>query len=71
MADLVAILNPEAIFFFGGLANAGELLLDPTRRYMEEYLFPVFRGKVKLLISGLQNKNAAVLGAAALMWKEL
>jgi len=34
-------------------------------------LFPVFRGKVKLLISGLQNKNAAVLGAAALMWKEL
>ncbi|HNT41130.1 MAG TPA: ROK family protein [Tenuifilaceae bacterium] len=71
LADLVAILNPEAIFFFGGLANAGELLLDPTRRYMEEYLFPVFRGKVKLLISGLQNKNAAVLGAAALMWKEL
>lgn len=38
----------------------GDTLLDPTRRYMEEYLFPVFRGKVKLLISGLQNKNAAV-----------
>jgi len=71
LADLVAILNPEAIFFFGGLANAGELLMDPVRRYMEEYMFPVFRGKVKLLLSGLQDKNAAVLGAAALIWEEL
>ncbi|MEW5845515.1 MAG: ROK family protein [Bacteroidota bacterium] len=71
LADITAILNPEAIFFFGGLANAGELLLDPVRRYMEEYMFPVFKGKVKLLISGLQDKNAAVLGAAALIWEEL
>ncbi len=71
LADLVAILNPETIFFFGGLANAGELLLDPTRRNMEEFLFPVFRGKVKLQVSGLQDKNAAVLGAAALIWEEL
>lgn len=71
LADLVAILNPEAIFFFGGLANAGELLFDPTRRHMEEFMFPVFKGKVKLLTSGLQDKNAAVLGAAALMWQEL
>ncbi|MBC7124800.1 MAG: ROK family protein [Bacteroidales bacterium] len=71
LADLVAILNPEAIFFFGGLANAGEMLMDPVRRYIEEYMFPVFKGKVKLLLSGLQNKNAAVLGAAALIWEEL
>ena len=67
----MAILNPEAIFFFGGLANAGELLMDPVRRYMEDYMFPVFKGKVKLLLSGLQDKNAAVLGAAALIWEEL
>ncbi|HDP75092.1 MAG TPA: ROK family protein [Bacteroidales bacterium] len=71
LADLVAILNPEAIFFFGGLTNAGELLMDPVRRYMEEYMFPVFKGKIKLLLSGLQDKNAAVLGAAALIWEEL
>lgn len=71
LADLVATINPEAIFFFGGLANAGDLLMDPVRRYMEEYMFPVFKGKVKLLISGLQDKNAAVLGAAALIWEEL
>lgn len=71
LADLVAILSPEAIIFFGGLANAGELLFDPTRRHMEEYLFPIFRGKIKFLQSGLQDKNAAVLGAAALIWNEI
>jgi glucokinase len=38
---------------------------------MEENLFPIFRNKVKLLPSGLQDENTAVLGAAALIWQEL
>jgi glucokinase len=38
---------------------------------MEAYLFPIYRNKVKLLISGLEGKNAAVLGASALIWSEL
>jgi glucokinase len=71
LADSVAYTSPEAIFLFGGLAQAGELLLDPTRRYLDENLFPIYRGKVKLLLSGLQETNAAVMGAAALVWKEL
>jgi len=71
LADAVATLSPEAIFFFGGLANAGDLILEPTKRHMEENLFPIFRNKIKLLPSGLEGKNAAVLGAAALIWQEL
>ena len=71
LADAVATLSPEAIFFFGGLAKAGDLIIEPTKRYMEEYLFPVFRNKVKILPSGLEGKNAAVLGAAALIWQEI
>ena len=71
LADAVATLSPEAIFFFGGLAKAGDLILEPTKRHMEENLFPIFRNKVKLLPSGLEGKNAAVLGAAALIWQEL
>ena len=41
LANAVAITSPEAVFFFGGLAQAGELLLEPTRRYLEENLLPV------------------------------
>jgi glucokinase len=35
LADAVAHTRPGAIFLFGGLAKAAELLLEPTRRYME------------------------------------
>jgi len=71
LADTVAHLSPEAIILFGGLALAGDLLLKPTKNYMEKFLLPIFRNKVKILPSALPGSNAAVLGAAALIWNEL
>ncbi|HSP88182.1 MAG TPA: ROK family protein, partial [Ignavibacteriaceae bacterium] len=71
LADAVAHTSPEAIILFGGLALAGDLILIPTKKYMEENLFHVFKNKVKILPSGLQNCNAAVLGAGALIWDEI
>lgn len=70
LADAVAHTSPEAIILFGGLANAGDLLLIPTKKYMEEYLFHVFRNKVKIIKSELNEGKSAVLGAAALIWHE-
>lgn len=71
LADLVAITTPEAIFLFGGLAKSKKLILDPCRKSMEENLLSIWKGKVKLLISGLDEENAAILGSSALAWKEL
>lgn len=71
LADVVCILNPQSIFLFGGLSNAGSLIFEPTKRHMEKSLFPFFRNKVKILPSGLNDKSAAVLGAAALIWQKL
>jgi glucokinase len=71
LADSVAHLSPEAIFFFGGLALAGDLLFKPTKRALEEHLFPNFKNKVKLLPSRLAAGDTAVLGAGALIWTEL
>jgi glucokinase len=71
LADSVAHLSPEAIIFFGGLATAGDLLLGPTRRSLEEHLFPIFRDKVKLIPSRLAEENPAILGAGALIWSIL
>jgi len=71
LADAVAITSPEAIILFGGLAAAGELLFEPTRISLDEHLLDIFRGKVRLLPSGLPDGAAAVLGAAALIWREL
>ena len=71
LADAITCTSPEAIFLFGGLAKAGDILIKPTKQYMEENLFPIYRGKIKLLVSNLQETNAAILGASALAWKEL
>ena len=70
LADAVVFTSPEAIILFGGLAGAGEMIFGPTRRAMEANLFPVFKGTVRLLSSGIQG-NAAILGAAALGWEAL
>ena len=70
-ADAVTITSPEAIFLFGGLAKAGDLLLDHIRHYMEENMLFAFKNKVKILPSGLHNKSAAILGASALVWQAI
>lgn len=71
LADAVAHTSPEAIFLAGGLAAAGGLLLEPTRRSLEEGLFGAYRGTVQLRLSSLEAGDSAILGAAALIWSEL
>ena len=71
IANTAVVTSPEAVFLFGGLANAGDLLLVPVRKYFDNYIFPLLQNKVKILLSGIQEDNAAVLGSAALAWKEL
>lgn len=68
LADAVAHTNPEAVFLFGGLALAKELIFEPAKRYMEENMLHIYRGKVRLLPSELSTQNAAVLGASSLIW---
>ena len=71
LSDAIAHTSPEAIFLFGGLAQAGDLIFDPVKKYMEEYLLNIYRDKVKLLPSELPPGDAAILGASALVWNEL
>ena len=69
LADIVAITSPEAIFLFGGLSKAGKFIFEPTQWYMEENMLSMYKNKVKLLPSGIQGKNAAILGSSALIWQ--
>jgi glucokinase len=70
LADVVAHTNPEAIFLFGGLTLAKDLILEPTVRSFEENLLFVYKGKVKLLPSALNTRSSALLGASALAWDQ-
>jgi glucokinase len=82
LANMVAITSPEAIFIYGGLANSGDLIMKPTRRSLDRNILKNFKKKdekgnileeanVKLILSELNNKQGAILGAAALAWKEI
>ena len=69
LANFVMFSSPEAIILFGGVIKAGDLLLKPTRLHMEKNLLPIFRDKVKLIFSELEEADAAILGASALVWE--
>ncbi|CAN5303555.1 ROK family protein [soil metagenome] len=71
LADTVVHTDPQAIFLFGGLAQAGDLIFKPTIHHMEQNLMPLFRGKVKILPSAMQNQAAPILGASSLVWDHL
>ncbi len=70
LADVVAFCDPEAFVIMGGVANAGELLLEPTRRYCIGNLLPAHKGRVCILQSKMKPGEPAVLGAAMLMKKK-
>lgn len=69
LANFVMFSSPEAIILFGGVIKAGDLILNPTREHMEKNLLPIFQNKVKLVFSELQEADAAILGASALVWE--
>lgn len=69
LANMIAITSPTHIFLYGGLAKAGDLLLNPVKTYLDKFILRNYKGKVEVKLSGLPE-NAAVLGAATLGWKE-
>ncbi len=71
LADTVHYLSPEAIFLFGGPTAAGDYIFKPTKESMEEHLLPTYKNKIKILPSQLKAGDAAIVGASALVYKEL
>ncbi len=69
LANYIAFSAPEAIILFGGLARAGDLLIEPTKRYMNENVLRIWKDKVQLIRSELNENDAAILGASALVWE--
>lgn len=67
LVNAVAITSPEKIFLFGGLTKTNDLLLKPLKQHFEENLFTVYKGKIEIELSHLNENDSALLGAAALV----
>lgn len=68
LANFVMFSSPEAILFFGGVVKAGDYLLKPAYEEMEKMVLPIFQNKVKFAVSKMNESDAAILGAASLVW---
>jgi glucokinase len=66
LANVVCVLNPTVVIVGGGVALAGDLLLEPIRRELERrtVVFAGERGGVEVVQSPLLGE-AGALGSAA------
>ncbi len=71
LADTVHHLSPEAIFLFGGPTAAGDYIFKPTKEHMEKHLLTTFKNKIQILPSQLKTGDAPIVGASALVYKEI
>lgn len=69
LADMAAWFEPEAFILSGGLAAAGDLLFGPTIENLEKHCLTFHKKKLKVLPSSLGENDAALLGAASLVWQ--
>jgi len=65
VAALVNLCNPEMIILGGGVMEAGEILMEPVRRWAKFYAFERAVGGTRIVRSGL-SKQSGILGATAL-----
>lgn len=61
-------VGPERIVIGGGVASAGDLLLEPIRRTLNERIFVMPKEEIKVVLAQLGD-NAGILGSA--VWADI
>ena len=69
LANYASVLNPEAFVFAGHVSKAGRWLLAPACESFEQHVFHNVQGKVKLVLSTIDDEIRNVLGASVLAWE--
>ncbi|MDR0790603.1 MAG: ROK family protein [Bacteroidales bacterium] len=67
LSNACAITSPKTIYLFGGLTKVGDVMLTPLRQYLEDNLYVTIKGTVNVEFSGLNEGDAAILGASSLV----
>lgn len=66
LTSVINLLNPEKVIIGGGVAEAGDLLLDPIRKTIKERAMVVAGSAVEIVPAQLGN-SAGVIGASMLI----
>lgn len=70
VANLINLLNPEMIVIGGGIAQAGETILDPIRRTANACAIRSLSRTCRIVPADLGD-NAGIMGAIALVQQEI
>ena len=70
LANFTCFSSPQAYILFGGIAQSGLTFSSMVKEHMENHMLKIYQNKVEVRVSSLHDKNAAVLGAASLVWNE-
>ena len=66
-ANITTFCSPEAYIFFGGPMHSHEFIFPSLIDTYNRQVLPIYRNRCRFLLSELMDRNAAVLGAAALV----
>lgn len=70
LTHLINILSPHCIVVGGGIAQAGDLLLEPVRQVIRRCAYPPVHRQVQVLPSALGDLSG-VYGAAAMVFHDI
>ena len=70
IVNYLHILDFRKVIVSGGVANAGDFILQPARDTARRLLMPPFTEGFEIIVESLGNE-AALLGAASLAFEEL
>jgi len=60
LSTIITCLSPDRVVIGGGVANLGDVLLDPIRRHTERYVFISARGTYEIVKSQIMDDNVPV-----------
>jgi len=63
LANFITLFSPERVAIGGGVANLGEVLMEPIRRHTDKYVFESAKGRYDIVQCELMDENV-LIGAA-------
>lgn len=63
IANVISMLGVDTVALGGGIANLGELILEPVRKYTDQYVFISGKNRYQIVICKMLDNNVPI-GAA-------
>lgn len=63
LGNFITLFSPQRVAIGGGVANMGDVLLDPIRRHTDKYVFESAKGRYDIVQCKLMDENV-LIGAA-------